>query len=84
MPLILQCVGSTEQAVKAFRTAMEPMRQTLQQHKYLGGDKMSYADIAVAGNFMVRQHALTLKQPLFCCIQCLFNLPTLFAAELEL
>ena len=29
------------------------MRQTLKQSKFLGGDKLNYADIAVAGNFLV-------------------------------
>ncbi len=32
---------------------LEPLRQTLQQFKFLGGDKLNYADIAVAGNFLV-------------------------------
>ena len=40
--------------LKAFRSALEPLRQTLKQFKFLGGNKISYADIAVAGNFMVR------------------------------
>ena len=29
------------------------MRQTLKQSKFLGGNKLNYADIAVAGNFLV-------------------------------
>lgn len=32
---------------------LDPLRQTLQQFKFLGGDKLNYADIAVAGNFLV-------------------------------
>ncbi len=39
--------------LKAFRAMLEPLRQTLQQFKFLGGDKLNYADIAVAGNFLV-------------------------------
>lgn len=45
-------VGDKSEKVQAFRKALEPMRQTLKQHKYLGGNKISYADIAVAGNFL--------------------------------
>jgi len=37
----------------AFRSALEPMRQTLKHSKFLGGNKLNYADIAVAGNFLV-------------------------------
>ena len=32
---------------------LEPLRQTLHQFKFLGGHKLNYADIAVAGNFLV-------------------------------
>lgn len=37
----------------AFQSALEPLRQTLKQSKFLGGNKLNYADIAVAGNFLV-------------------------------
>ncbi len=46
-------MGDKSEKVQAFRTAMEPLRQTLKQFKFLGGNKISYADIAVAGNFLV-------------------------------
>ncbi|KAA6422258.1 MAG: hypothetical protein FRX49_07728 [Trebouxia sp. A1-2] len=36
----------------AFQSALEPLRQTLKQSKFLGGNKLNYADIAVAGNFL--------------------------------
>ncbi len=39
--------------LKAFRAMLEPLRHTLQHFKFLGGDKLNYADIAVAGNFLV-------------------------------
>ncbi|DBA98481.1 TPA: hypothetical protein ACH3X3_012477 [Trebouxia sp. C0006] len=38
--------------LKAFRAMLEPLRHTLQHFKFLGGDKLNYADIAVAGNFL--------------------------------
>ena len=49
----VQVVGDVSEKVKAFRTTLEPLRQVVKDHKYLGGDKVTYADIAVAGNFLV-------------------------------
>ena len=43
----------TPAKLAAFRSALEPLRQTLKQSKFLGGNKLNYADIAVAGNFLV-------------------------------
>jgi len=52
---LCQVQFSADQPAKleAFRTMLDPLRQTLQQFKFLGGDKLNYADIAVAGNFLV-------------------------------
>ena len=49
----LQVVCDVAEKVQAFRTVLEPMRQTLKQFKWLGGDRISYAGISVAGNFLV-------------------------------
>ncbi|KAK9826572.1 hypothetical protein WJX74_003460 [Apatococcus lobatus] len=38
--------------IAAFRKEMEPLRQTLKDHKWLGGEQIDYADIAVAGMFL--------------------------------
>ena len=39
--------------IAAFRKEMEPLRQTLKDYKWLGGEQIDYADIAVAGMFLV-------------------------------
>ncbi|KAK9826622.1 hypothetical protein WJX74_006406 [Apatococcus lobatus] len=48
--------------VEQFRHVMEPVRQTLSKHKWLGGREPNYGDIAIAGNFLwaraVSQHNL--------------------------
>ncbi len=49
----LQFSADTPAKLAAFRSALEPLRQTLKQSKFLGGNKLNYADIAVAGNFLV-------------------------------
>ena len=53
--LLCQVQFSADQPakLKAFRAILEPLRHTLQHVKFLGGDKLNYADIAVAGNFLV-------------------------------
>jgi len=49
----LQISSDKPAKLAAFRSALEPLRQTLKQSKFLGGNKLNYADIAVAGNFLV-------------------------------
>ena len=49
----LQFSADKPAKLAAFRSALEPLRQTLKQSKFLGGNKLNYADIAVAGNFLV-------------------------------
>lgn len=49
----LQFSADQPAKLEAFCAALEPLRQTLKQFKFLGGNKLSYADIAVAGNFLV-------------------------------
>ena len=53
LSMCLQCVGDVSEKVEAFRKVLEPLRQTVKDNKFLGGDKISYSDIAVAGNFLV-------------------------------
>ena len=52
-PCQVQFSADQPAKLKTFRAMLEPLRQTLQQFKFLGGDKLNYADIAVAGNFLV-------------------------------
>ena len=52
--MLSQVVGNVDEKVQSFRTVLEPMRQTLKQFKWLGGTKISFADISVAANFLVR------------------------------
>ncbi len=49
----LQFSADKPAKLAAFRSALEPLRQTLKHSKFLGGNKLNYADIAVAGNFLV-------------------------------
>jgi len=51
----VQVCADTPAKVEAFRKEMEPLRQTLKTNQFLGGSKPNYADIAVAGNFLVRR-----------------------------
>jgi len=51
---LVQVCADTPAKVEAFRKEMEPLRQTLKTNQFLGGSKPNYADIAVAGNFLVR------------------------------
>ena len=52
--MLFQVVGNVEEKVQSFRTVLEPMRQMLKDFKWLGGTKISFADISVAANFLVR------------------------------
>jgi len=52
---LVQVCADTPAKVEAFRKEMEPLRQTLKTNQFLGGSKPNYADIAVAGNFLVRR-----------------------------
>ncbi len=49
----LQFSADKPAKLAAFQSALEPLRQTLKQSKFLGGDRLNYADIAIAGNFLV-------------------------------
>lgn len=52
----VQLAGDEAQQAKqreAVQKCLEPMRQTLQNNKWLGGSHINYADITVAGTFMV-------------------------------
>ena len=51
---LVQVCADTPAKVEAFRKEMQPLRQTLKTNQFLGGSKPNYADIAVAGNFLVR------------------------------
>lgn len=64
LSLILQVCANTDAKVESFRTQMEPLRQTLKTNKFLGGSQPNYADIAVAGNFLVREPC-SLASPAF-------------------
>ena len=66
--LLCQVQFSADQPtkLKAFRAMLEPLRQTLHQFKFLGGDKLNYADIAVAGNFLV----CTIEHVSCACLCC--------------
>ncbi len=45
------------------------MRQTLKQSKFLGGNKLNYADIAVAGNFLVNfENDMPIDGPAVGCV----------------
>ncbi len=39
--------------IQAFRKLLEPLRQSLSHHRWLGGDEPNSGDIAIAGNFLV-------------------------------
>ena len=49
-----QVAKDTPAKVQAFRQEMEPLRATLKEHKWLGGESLGYADIAAVSNFLVR------------------------------
>ena len=49
----LQVSKDTAGRITEFRKEVEPIRQTLKDHKWLGGDSIGYADIAVAAMFLV-------------------------------
>lgn len=57
--LMLQVSADTPAKVQAFRKELEPLRQTLKQFKFLGGNQLNYSDIAVAGNFLVSHCSLS-------------------------
>ena len=45
---------SSQQQLKTFQQALEPMRLLLSDQPFFGGSEPSYADFAVAGGFAVR------------------------------
>lgn len=52
----VQFAGDEAQQAKqreAVQKCLEPLRKTLQSTKWLGGKSINYADISVAGTFMV-------------------------------
>jgi glutathione S-transferase len=49
--------------IDAFRAAIEPLRTTLKTQKWIGGEKPSYADFAVAGPFQLL-HCVSRFDPL--------------------
>ena len=53
---VVQVCADTDAKVQAFRKEMAPLRKTLGTNQFLGGSKPNYADIAVAGNFLVIIH----------------------------
>ena len=52
----VQLSSNVDEKIEAFQSALEPLRQTLQHFRWLGGDKVSYADISVASQFLVRKY----------------------------
>lgn len=54
--MLIQLTGDEAQQAKqkeAVQECLEPMRQTLANNKWLGGNNINYADISVAGVFVV-------------------------------
>ena len=51
---VVQLLSSVDRKVKVFQFALEPLRQTLQ---LLGVDRVSYADMSVASQFLVAKHS---------------------------
>ena len=52
----MQYAGDEAQQTKqraAVQKCLEPLRQTLKDTKWLGGNSINYADLCVAGTFMV-------------------------------
>ncbi len=45
--------NSSQQQLKSFQQALEPMRLLLSDQHFFGGSEPSYADFAVAGGFAV-------------------------------
>lgn len=60
--MLVQVSADTPQKVEAFRKAMEPLRQTLKQFKFLGGNQLNYSDIAIAGIFLVSPKPTSIPQ----------------------
>ena len=59
--------ADTAAQVQQLRKDLEPLRQTLKTNQFLGGSQPNYADIAVAGNFLVRLKILhNVASKLFC------------------
>ena len=52
----VQLSSKVDEKIQAFRTTLEPLRQTLIQFQWLGGNRVSYADISVASRFLVSKH----------------------------
>ena len=53
-----QLSSNIDEKVQAFQTALQPLRQTLKHFQWLGGDKVSYADISVASHFLVCKYSM--------------------------
>lgn len=72
----VQLSSNTDKKVKAFRATLKPLRQTLQDFQWLGGEQISYADISVASQFLVSKHghicsSMYLNQrAMFCQLPC--------------
>lgn len=52
----MQYAGDKAQQAKqreAVQECLTPLRQTLKSTKWLGGERINYADLSVAGTFMV-------------------------------
>lgn len=52
----MQYAGDDVQQAKqraAVQKCLEPLRQTLKDTKWLGGNSINYADVCIAGTFMV-------------------------------
>ena len=51
---MLQSAGGSEANIDELQKALEPMRVTIQEQPFLGGQEPNFADLAVAGAFAVR------------------------------
>ena len=50
---LMQICPDHAAAIQSLRGVLEPVRQTLSKHRWLGGDSPNYADFTLAGMFLV-------------------------------
>ena len=58
----MQYSGDQGEKILAFRAALTPMRQTLEQLRFLGGEQPTIADILVFALFLVRPARVLARQ----------------------
>ena len=76
----MQMAGESPQNMAALQKVLEPMRVTIQDQPFLGGEEPNFADFAVAGAFAVRS---ILVASLFHRHDCSIQTPAFIGAVMK-